>query len=77
MDDKLRFHGQWRKSSHSNNGGDCVEVCIARGASRASYGGGEKSLYLVRDSKDPHGRILAFTHTGWGAFRIALKNGAL
>ena len=39
----------WRKSSYSgNNGGQCVEV------------GDAARVIAVRDSKDPHGPVLAF-----------------
>ncbi|GII88361.1 hypothetical protein Ssi03_63510 [Sphaerisporangium siamense] len=77
MNDKLRPYAQWRKSSYSNNGGACVEVAVSHDASRAEHGAEDRSLYLVRDSKDIHGPILGFSRAGWGAFRTALKNGDL
>ena len=47
----------WRKSSYSgNNGGDCVEVGTAT------------PMIAVRDSKDPHGPVLAFSPQTWRRF---------
>jgi Domain of unknown function (DUF397) len=47
----------WRKSSYSgNSGGNCVEVAVGRQA------------VAVRDSKDPHGPMLALTPERWMAF---------
>ncbi|KAA6220889.1 DUF397 domain-containing protein [Streptomyces albofaciens JCM 4342] len=54
---------QWRKSSHSNGGdGNCVEVAD-----------GFPEVVPVRDSKDPDGPVLIFTHEVWGAFVGGLK----
>ncbi len=47
----------WRKSSRSNNGGNCVEVADNL-----------PSAVGVRDSKDPSGPVLAFSPTAWAAF---------
>jgi Domain of unknown function (DUF397) len=56
---------RWRKSSYSGNGGgDCVEV--ARNLPHA---------VAVRDSKDPHGPVLAVTPAGWRDFIVELKTG--
>jgi hypothetical protein len=53
----------WHKSSFST-GGNCVEVATtAEGA------------VLVRDSKDPHGPVLAFTPAEWDAFRHGIRAG--
>lgn len=52
----------WRKSSRSNNGGNCVEV--ADNLSR---------LVGLRDSKDPTGPVLAFDPSAWSAFVQAVK----
>jgi hypothetical protein len=53
----------WRTSSHSGANGDCVQV-----ASRTP------DVILVRDSKNPEGRGLAFTAGRWKEFTAALKN---
>ncbi|PKW13737.1 DUF397 domain-containing protein [Saccharopolyspora spinosa] len=53
----------WRKSSHSQNSGDCVEVGrLAAGAA-------------VRDSKDAGGGYFVTTPMQWGNFVAALKAG--
>jgi len=55
----------WRKSSYSgNSGGNCTEVAAVPGA------------VLVRDSRDPHGPVLAFGHAAWKAFAAAVRVGA-
>lgn len=57
----------WRKSSYSNqDGGQCVEVSDDLAA-----------LVPVRDSKNPHGPVLAFGESGWASFVSALRDGAL
>ncbi|MFI2236604.1 DUF397 domain-containing protein [Streptomyces chrestomyceticus] len=53
----------WRKSSYSNGGDNsCVEVAD-----------GFPEVLPVRDSKDPDGPVLIFTHEVWGAFIGGLK----
>jgi hypothetical protein len=54
-------HG-WRKSSYSNNGGNCVEVQALGHAALA-----------VRDSKDPAGPSLYFTPADWATFTRSVK----
>ncbi|MFC8075314.1 DUF397 domain-containing protein [Streptomyces sp. NPDC057307] len=57
----------WRKSSYSNSdGGECVEVSDDFAA-----------VIPVRDSKTPHGPVLAFDASGWASFVSAVKAGAL
>ncbi|WP_033220830.1 DUF397 domain-containing protein [Kitasatospora phosalacinea] len=56
----------WRKSSHSANGGNCVEVSDNFPAA-----------VPVRDSKDPHGPALVFPAAAWSAFVTAVRNGGL
>ncbi|MEV7006025.1 DUF397 domain-containing protein [Streptosporangium sp. NPDC051022] len=68
--------GVWRKSSLSGNGPTCVEV-----ASSGALGGDSLSaanadrLFLVRDSKDPDGPVLAFTSSEWSSFLAGVKGG--
>ena len=55
----------WRKASMSSgNGGNCVEV--ARGL---------PGVVAVRDSKDPHGPVLAITPKDWRSFTDQVKVG--
>jgi hypothetical protein len=57
----------WRKSSYSGgNGGDCVEVGAPNGVDRV----------LVRDTKDRHGPVLAFSPQTWRRFAERVKAGA-
>lgn len=57
----------WRKSSYSNSdGGACVEVSDDFDA-----------VVPVRDSKNPHGPVLAFGAIGWASFVSAVRDGAL
>ncbi|GAA4665332.1 DUF397 domain-containing protein [Streptomyces youssoufiensis] len=58
---------RWIKSSHSSNGGACVEVA----ANLAAYG-----TIPVRDSKNPNGPTLTFEPTAWKAFVASLKAGS-
>lgn len=46
----------WRKSSHSSDDGNCVEVAGLPGGDRA-----------VRDSKNPTGPALTVTPAAWAA----------
>lgn len=63
MEEELS-HASWRKSSFSNDGGNCVEVAPL------------KSGYIaVRDSKDPRGPVLLFTGPEFKAFTAGVKNG--
>ncbi|MEU0517131.1 DUF397 domain-containing protein [Streptosporangium sp. NPDC006007] len=66
--------GIWRKSSFSGNGQNCVEVALTDELAEAKYGD-LASLFLVRDSKDPRGPVLAFTPSGWDAFLGGVKQG--
>ncbi|KWW99000.1 hypothetical protein LI90_631 [Carbonactinospora thermoautotrophica] len=53
----------WRKSSFSGAQSDCVEVAPVAG------------VIAVRDSKNPHGPKLVFTHDEWTAFTSGVKAG--
>lgn len=59
-------HANWRKSSMSQANGACVEISDSFGA-----------VTSVRDSKDPHGPVLAFPASGWMSFIAAVKDGDL
>lgn len=54
----------WRKSSYSDNGGNCVEL-----------GEGIPGVAPVRDSKDPSGPALVFPAAAFAAFVSAVKAG--
>lgn len=72
----------WRKSSQSgSNGGQCVEVAAWRKSRHSSSNGGNcvevaplPGVVAVRDSKDPDGPALAFSHEAWRAFTGRLKD---
>ncbi|MFA1540126.1 DUF397 domain-containing protein [Actinomadura monticuli] len=57
--------GAWRKSSHSAEEGQCVEVAP------------DETMVLARDSKDPDGPMLGFGADAWPAFLNAVKSGRL
>jgi hypothetical protein len=54
---------QWRKSSLSSSGDNCVEV-------RHAHGGVQ-----VRNSNDPNGALVQFTDDEWAAFTGGAKLG--
>ncbi|MEV7965549.1 DUF397 domain-containing protein [Sphaerisporangium sp. NPDC088356] len=54
----------WRKSSHSGQQDNCVDVADIPGGGRA-----------VRDSKKSTGPTLVFTTDEWNAFISAVKTG--
>lgn len=54
----------WFKSSHSGNGGSCVEVA-------PDFAG----VVPVRDSKDPHGPALIFDAEAFAAFVAGVRAG--
>ncbi|MGW4802611.1 DUF397 domain-containing protein [Kitasatospora sp. NPDC004272] len=57
---------RWVKSSHSTDGGNCVEWAPAA----------HPGTVPVRDSKDPHGPALLFTTSSFAAFIAALNAGS-
>ncbi|MGA5132262.1 DUF397 domain-containing protein [Streptomyces olivoreticuli] len=57
----------WRKSSHSLNENECVEV-----ADRQFPG-----TVPIRDSKNPDGPAITPTTTAWSTFVTAVANGNL
>ena len=55
----------WHKSTRSGgNGGDCVEVAVNL-----------PGIVAVRDTKDPGGAALVFTHAEWAAFLSGVRDG--
>ncbi|WP_442941397.1 DUF397 domain-containing protein [Nocardia sp. NBC_00403] len=55
---------QWFKSSHSDTGGQCVEVAHL-----------DAGMVGLRDSKNPDGPALVFTPREWDAFTGGVHNG--
>ncbi|WP_371515375.1 DUF397 domain-containing protein [Kitasatospora sp. NBC_01300] len=53
---------RWRKSSHSGDQGNCIEVDDAHPGH-------------VRDSKDPDGPVLVFPADAWSAFLTGVRAG--
>ncbi|MEU6372750.1 DUF397 domain-containing protein [Streptomyces sp. NPDC046909] len=53
----------WRRSSHSNNNGACVEIAVVEG------------VVAVRDSKDTVRPALVFSPLRWRAFLAAAAEG--
>jgi hypothetical protein len=53
----------WRTSSHSDTGGQCVEVAQAG------------PTCAVRDSTNPGGIRLSFSQQAWTAFTSGIKHG--
>jgi len=62
MNDKLERH--WRKSSHSGNTGNCVEVCTD-----------DAGAVAARDSKNAAGPELTISDHAWSAFIRGIKHG--
>jgi hypothetical protein len=54
----------WRKSSHSDSGGECVETAVL-----------PDRRVALRDSKQPDGAILLYTAAEWSAFVKGAKAG--
>lgn len=74
---------RWRKSSHSGEQGNCVEVGARRKSGYSAdegncveVGRGE-AVVLARDSKDPDGPVLGFGADAWSGFLDTVKSGRL
>jgi hypothetical protein len=52
-----------------------VEIITTHDPSVAPHKSGEDVLYLMRDSDDPDGPVLAFTAAEWEAFVAGVKDG--
>lgn len=65
----------WRESSHCGSRSECVEVTVTFDTSAAPHKAGSGKLYLMRNSKDPDGPVLAFTEAEWEAFVLGVKDG--
>jgi hypothetical protein len=57
---------RWRKSTRSNNAGNCVEVADNLPA-----------VIGLRDSKDPEGPALTFSRSDWARFLKRVKDGSI
>ena len=55
---------EWVRSSYSGDNGNCVEVAVISGGSRA-----------LRDSKDPSGPVLTFSDAEFKAFVTGAVDG--
>ncbi|NUT48584.1 MAG: DUF397 domain-containing protein [Saccharothrix sp.] len=72
---------EWRKSSRSNGGGECVEVAAWRKSSRSNGAGNcvevavTADAFRVRDSKNAAGPVLEFGERAMTAFLAAAKQG--
>jgi hypothetical protein len=54
----------WRKSTHSGCLGNCVETAVV-----------DSGEVALRNSRDPHGPALIFSHTEMAAFLAGAKDG--
>lgn len=68
-------HAEWRKSSRSSGGPNCVEVAwVWRKSSRSTDApncvevASDGVVTAVRDSKHPSGPVLAFPVSAWVEF---------
>jgi hypothetical protein len=70
---------RWRKSSHSNKTGNCVEVTAWRTSSHSNDEGMcvevgvGPAVVAVRDSKDPGGPMLTLNPAAWRTFLRSIR----
>ncbi|MFI5528600.1 DUF397 domain-containing protein [Kitasatospora sp. NPDC051853] len=57
----------YRSSTYSNNGGQCIQPAMNLHTDRG--------IVPVRDSKDPSGPALVFPAASWAAFATAVADG--
>lgn len=85
MTSTSRLPTAWRKSSHSTNGGNCLEVGEWRKSSYSSNNGGAclewaparipTGTVPIRDSKTaPHGPALLVPAAAWRTFVTAISD---
>jgi uncharacterized protein DUF397 len=67
--------GARRRSSHCHGSADCVEITVTTDTSRWPHKADCDKLYLMRDTKNPDGPVLAFTPAEWEAFVLGVKDG--
>ncbi|MHB9860071.1 DUF397 domain-containing protein [Streptomyces sp. YIM S03343] len=58
---------RWFTSSHSNNGGQCIQVATNLATSHDTI--------PVRDSKNPNGPVLSFPADSFSSFVTGVKEG--
>ncbi|OKI14925.1 hypothetical protein A6A25_15310 [Saccharothrix sp. CB00851] len=74
---------EWRKSSRSNGGGECVELSVWRKSSRSNGGGAcvevavAADAFRVRDSKNAAGPVLEFDGRAMEVFLAQARRGTL
>ena len=77
---------RWRKSSHSTNGAECIEVGQAPWRKSIYSGNGGTDCVevgapvtadgvLVRDTKDRGGPMLRFSPAAWPSFAARVRHG--
>lgn len=70
----------WRRSSHSQNNGACVEAAVWRKSSRSANNGTcvEAGIHsanvATRDSKHPDGGVLIVNRDDWQGFLASLRS---
>lgn len=74
---------EWRKSSRSNGGGECIELSVWRKSSRSDGTGAcvevavSADAFRVRDSKNTAGPTLEFGGRAMAIFLAGVKRDAV